>query len=79
MTKLLEVTLTHPDINPNAADLVTHVQEFMSGNMKMERRSIDANFHIKKTARTNTVLIMFINRRFKALTRITIKLHVAYI
>ena len=66
MTKLLEVTLTHPDINLNAPNLVNHVQEFMSDNMKMERRSIDVNLQVKKTARTNTVLILFSHRRFKA-------------
>ena len=48
MTKLFEVTLTHPDIIPDAINLVTRVQKFMPGNMEMERRSIDANLQVKR-------------------------------
>ena len=61
----LEVTLTHPNIDPNTSDLTTHVKTFLLETVKMENREIDVNFQVRKVGRENTVLVTFSDRRFK--------------
>ena len=64
--RVLEVTITHPTIDTNKTDLDKHAKDFFETQMKMERRSVDANLAARKVSRANTLLIRFSDRRYKA-------------
>lgn len=61
----LEVSLTHPDIDHSTEDLNNHLRVFLSGHMKMENRSIDANMRVRKSSRDHSVLITLSDIRYK--------------
>lgn len=61
----LEVSLTHPNIDPNNSDLLVHVRSFLSTTLRMENREIDSNFQVRKLQRNNTVMLTFSDRKFK--------------
>ena len=61
----LQVTITHPTINNNEANLQQSIKRMCESDLNMERRDIDANMMVKKVTRENTVLITFSHRRYK--------------
>ena len=63
--RLLQVSLTHPEIDTSATDLQTNVRSFLSTRMKMEAREIDSAFRVQKSTRENSVLIFLSHQRFK--------------
>ena len=63
--RLLQLTLTHPDIDNSHDSLNDHIKDFLCRTMKMNQREIDANLYAQKSPRLNTVLIKFSDRRFK--------------
>ena len=63
--RMLEVIITHPTLDKNCENLVDHVKHFLSTEMKMDRRNIDANLQAKKSPKQNTVIVIFSQRRFK--------------
>ena len=62
---MLEVNITHPDLNKDSNDLVGDKKQFLIEHLKMERRSIDANMEVRKCPRDNTVTIKCSNIRYK--------------
>ena len=64
--RILEVSITHPDIDPSQPNLPEHVKNFMAGKLRMENREIDSQFTAKKLSRrNNTVLVSFSEKKFK--------------
>ena len=63
--RLLEISLSHPDIDTSNPDLASHVRQFLSVKMHMEPREIDNLLSVRKLPRNNTVLIIFSDKRFK--------------
>ena len=59
------MTITHPTINNNEANLQQSFKRMCESDLNMERRDIDANMMVKKVTRENTVLVTFSHRRFK--------------
>ena len=57
--RLLEVSLSHPNIDASNLDLASHVKQFLSVRMRMEPCQIDALLSVRKLPRNNTVLIIF--------------------
>ena len=65
MTRMLNVCISDPTINPNAENLLQHAKDFLLNKMKMDNRMMDANVFVKKTGRPNTILLTFSDKRFK--------------
>ena len=63
--RLLDISLSHPDIDASNSDLASHVKQFLSVRMRMEPREIDTLLSVRKLPRNNTVLIIFSDKRFK--------------
>ena len=63
--KLMEVTVTHPNINNAENDLKSHVSLFFASHLELENRAIDANMKVKKSNRPNTVHVTLSHVRYK--------------
>ena len=63
--RLLEVTITHPDIDKDANQLDEHIKKFLTSKIKMNEREIDANLKAFKSARDKTTKVIFSHIRFK--------------
>ena len=63
--RILEVTITHPDINKDTSDLKAHVREFLSNQLDLENREFDENMKVFKARRVNSLKIAFSDIRFK--------------
>ena len=63
--RMLEVSITHPGLDPNSQNLTEHVKSFMENVLLMERRTIDANLTTRKTSKQNSVIATFSAKRFK--------------
>ena len=48
MTRMLNVCISDPTINPNAENLLQHAKDFLLNKMKMDNRMLDANVFVKK-------------------------------
>ena len=70
---LLEINLTHPEINNGDSNLENHLKHFCSSKMGMPNREIDANIKVFKTARQNSVNIKFSDVKYKKFIFITRK------
>ena len=57
--RMLEVTITHPTLDKNCENLVDHVKHFLSTEMKMDRRNIDANLQAKSLQSKTPSLLFF--------------------
>ena len=64
-SRMLEVSLTHPDIDQNNENLNEHIKSFFVEKLKMENRTIDTDFSVKKLPRNNTVMVTFSEMKFK--------------
>ena len=64
--RLLHVTITHPQLEPNNPNLIDHTKQFLNNVLKMEPRTIDANMQVNKCSRNNTIIIILSHRRYKA-------------
>ena len=62
--RLLQVTITHPNIDHKNPDSSV-ISDILRNHLKMERREIDANMRIAKFSRANTVLLCLSHKRFK--------------
>ena len=59
-SRILEITITHPQIDVSNENLLSHVKSFMADKLQMEPREIDSGFNVKKVAyRPNTVIVVF--------------------
>ena len=63
--RILQIAITHPDIDQTRPDLSSHTKQFLEHKLGMSPREIDANFNVQKTPRPNTVLLKFSDKRFK--------------
>ena len=62
----LEVSICHPNINPNDAQLEYHLKDFFSDTMKMTQREIDLNYmKVRKTRKDHTVIVTLSEKRYK--------------
>ena len=63
--RLLQVVITHPDIDNNCTQLTEHIREFFSSTMRMISREIDAGMAVIRRGRDHTVMVKFSAMRFK--------------
>ena len=63
--RLLQVVITHPDIDNNCTQLTEHIREFFSSTMPMISREIDTGMAVIRRGRDHTVMDTFSARRFK--------------
>ena len=63
--RLLEVSITHPSINPGSNSLRVDTLNFFSEKLKMSNREIDQSFTVHKTSRNNTIIVRLTDRKFK--------------
>ena len=63
--RLLEVSVTHPNIDTNAQNLTEHVRNFFQSVLKLPTRELDNSIQVKKSNRNNTVMVSFSHRRYK--------------
>ena len=64
-SRLLQATITHPNLDLSNQDLTMHVKQFLQNRLNMPPREVDANLHVQKTPRPNSVLLKFSDRKFK--------------
>ena len=62
--RLLQVTITHPNIDNKNPDS-SAVLGILRDQLKMDRREIDSNMRIAKFSRANTALLLLSHKRFK--------------
>ena len=65
MTRMLNVSISDPMINPNAENHLQHTKDFLLNKMKMDNRMMDVNVYARKTGRPNTIHLTFSDKRFK--------------
>jgi len=65
--RILQVTLSHPEINTDQPNLSSYAIEFMRTSMKMPAREIDLNLFAQKGFKPNSLLITLTDMRFKKL------------
>ena len=63
--RILQIAITHPDIDQTRPDLLSHTKHFLEHKLGMPPREIDSNLNVQKTPRPNTVLLKFSDKRFK--------------
>ena len=59
-SRILEITISHPEIDVSNENLLPHVKSFMADKLQMEPREIYSGFNVKKvTYRPNTIIVVF--------------------
>ena len=64
--RLLNLTITHADIDVSHPDLDVHTNQFLQQKLNMSPREIDANVYVQKTRRPNTVMLKLSDKKFKS-------------
>ena len=63
--RLLQVVVTHPELDPNNNDLRKHTCEFLRNKLRMTEREIDPNLSATKNGRENSITVNLSRRLFK--------------
>ena len=63
--RINQVRVTHPSKKSDNTQSTEHLKEVLTSVLKFPCREIDANHHVHKTNKSNTVIVRFAHQRFK--------------
>ena len=63
--RLLQVTITHPEISQNNSNVVSDTKSFLVNKLLLQEREIDPLLQVRLQRRENTVLLTFSAQRYR--------------